>query len=85
MQPSKQNSLSTATSLVLIALMATSCSRAVEIPREQIDDPVYKEPGSYRIRLDGREDRASHCRCHGRLEHRVSKLARWLFLRCDSS
>lgn len=44
------------TSLTLIALMATSCSRAVEIPSEQIDDPVYQQPGSYRIRLDGREE-----------------------------
>ena len=45
-----------AVSLVLIALLVTGCSRAVEIPREQIDDPVYQHPGSYRIRLDGQEE-----------------------------
>jgi hypothetical protein len=42
--------------VILAALLVVSCSRAVEIPRADIDDPQYREPGSYRIRLKGREE-----------------------------
>lgn len=40
-------------SLILIALLMTGCSKAVEIPREDITKPEYREPGVYRIRLHG--------------------------------
>jgi hypothetical protein len=36
--------------------MSTGCSKAVEIPRADIDDPKYREEASYRIRLEGREE-----------------------------
>jgi len=42
--------------VALIALMATGCTKAVEIPRADIDDAKYREPGSYRIRLHGRQE-----------------------------
>ncbi|HEU4928701.1 MAG TPA: hypothetical protein VFU38_02640, partial [Candidatus Krumholzibacteria bacterium] len=42
--------------LLMIILTATGCSKAVEIPRTDIDDVKYREPGSYRIRLRGREE-----------------------------
>jgi hypothetical protein len=48
--------LKSAPSILLIALLATGCSKAVEIPRTEIDDPAYREPGSYRIRVQGREE-----------------------------
>lgn len=43
-------------SLILIAFMAAGCSQAIDIPRSQIGDPAYREPGSYRIRVKGREE-----------------------------
>ena len=42
-----------AAALALIAVVVTGCSKAVEIPRADIDDPKYREPGSYRIRTEG--------------------------------
>jgi hypothetical protein len=39
-----------------VALAAAGCSKAVEIPRADIDDPQYREPASYRIRLKGWEE-----------------------------
>jgi hypothetical protein len=38
---------------VLLVAIATGCSKAVEIPRDDIADAKYREPGSYRIRLKG--------------------------------
>lgn len=43
-------------SWVLIVLMLTGCSKAVELRRADMDDAKYREPGSYRIRLKGREE-----------------------------
>ena len=37
----------------LIALTLSACSRAAEIPREQVTAKEYREPGSHRIRLHG--------------------------------
>ncbi len=40
----------------LVAPTLISCSKAVEIPRDDIDDPKYRDAGSYRIRLQGWEE-----------------------------
>jgi hypothetical protein len=54
MQPSKRNSFSTATALVLIALMATGCTRVVEIPLAQLEGTAPDHKGKYRIStIDG--------------------------------
>jgi hypothetical protein len=42
-----------AISPVPVALMATGCTRSVEIPREQVATKEFREPGYYRIRLHG--------------------------------
>jgi hypothetical protein len=42
--------------LVIALLLLGGCSRAVEIPPGQVDDPQYQAVGSYRIRLQGREE-----------------------------
>ena len=39
-----------------VALIATGCSKAVEIPRSEIANEEYREPGSYRIRMKGWEE-----------------------------
>jgi hypothetical protein len=39
--------------LILIVSMAAGCSKAVEIPRVDLEKPEYREPGAYRIRLKG--------------------------------
>jgi hypothetical protein len=41
---------------VLAGLMALGCSRAVNIPSDQVDDLRWHQPGTYRIRLHGREE-----------------------------
>jgi len=41
------------TSFVTVVLLLAGCSRAVVIPRELAAEPRYREPGSYRIRLQG--------------------------------
>ena len=41
---------------LMIALTVFGCSKAVDIPRDNIDEAMYREPGSYRIRLKGREE-----------------------------
>jgi hypothetical protein len=41
------------TSIVTVALLFAGCSKAVVIPRELAAEPRYREPGSYRIRLQG--------------------------------
>lgn len=38
---------------VLVALLLVACSRAAEIPRDQVGAEEYRKPGSYRIRLHG--------------------------------
>lgn len=38
---------------VLVALMLMACSRAVEIPRDQVGAREYRKPGSYKVRLHG--------------------------------
>jgi hypothetical protein len=48
--------LKRALSILLVALTATGCSKAVEIPRADIDNPKYHEPASYRIRMKGWEE-----------------------------
>ena len=40
-----------AVALVLIALMATGCSRAVEIPLDQLGEAEWRKPGTYRLSL----------------------------------
>ena len=40
-----------ATAVVLVVLMATGCTKAVEVPRSDIDNAKYHEPGKYRVRL----------------------------------
>src|SRR5262245_4437731 len=50
------NDMYRAVALLLIACMMTGCSGAVEIPRNEIDDPKYREPGNYRIRVKGWEE-----------------------------
>lgn len=42
-------------SWVLILYVLTGCSKAVELRRADMDDAKYREPGSYRIRLENRE------------------------------
>jgi hypothetical protein len=37
--------------LLCIGLASTGCSRAVEIPRADVEKPEYREPGAYRIYL----------------------------------
>jgi hypothetical protein len=37
----------------VLALVLGGCSRAAEIPREQVTAEDYRKPGSYRIRLHG--------------------------------
>ncbi len=38
---------------VLIAILATSCSRTVHIPLEDLESPDWPQPASYRIRVAG--------------------------------
>lgn len=40
----------------LIALTASGCTTAAEIPRSDVDNPAYREVGSYRIRQKGRKE-----------------------------
>ncbi len=42
-----------AISVVLIALLCVGCSRAVEIPRQQLEAQEYRKVGSYKVRLHG--------------------------------
>ena len=42
--------------VLMITAMVAGCSKAVDIPREDIDDVKYREPGSYRVRLEGRHE-----------------------------
>jgi hypothetical protein len=37
--------------IVLAGNMATSCSRTISIPRDDLDDPKYRRPGLYRFQL----------------------------------
>jgi len=45
---------------LLIAFTAAGCSKAVEIPREEIQKPEYRKSGSYVIRL--KSDQEYHAR-----------------------
>ena len=41
---------------LVIAAIATGCTNSVKIPMDQIDDPAWRAPGKYRLRLtDGGE------------------------------
>ncbi len=42
--------------LLFVSSTATGCTKATEIPRTRIGDPTYREDGSYRIRLHGRQE-----------------------------
>jgi hypothetical protein len=41
------------TSIAVCVLFLAGCSRAVEIPRQQVGAEEYRKPGDYRIRLKG--------------------------------
>lgn len=45
-----------AVALIVTAFMATGCSKTVEIPRSEIDEPQHREAGSYRIRVKTGEE-----------------------------
>lgn len=53
MQAQSMSALYRRIAVLMIAVMVSGCSKAVDIPREDIDDAKYREPGSYRIRLKG--------------------------------
>ena len=40
-------------SLVVAALLFSSCSKAVKIPHDQLGAEEYRKPGSYRVKLHG--------------------------------
>jgi len=42
--------------MVLLVPIFVACTKGVEIPRADIDDPKYREEGSYRIRMKGWEE-----------------------------
>lgn len=39
--------------MIMAALLITGCSRAVEIPRQQVGAEEYRRVGSYKVRLHG--------------------------------
>lgn len=42
--------------LLLTVFTMTGCTTGAEISRAYIDDPKYREPGNYRIRVEGWEE-----------------------------
>ena len=42
-----------AIAVLLTVFIMTGCTTGAEIPRRYIDDPKYREPGNYRIRVKG--------------------------------
>jgi hypothetical protein len=41
------------TAIMIAILIVSGCSKAVVIPREEVAAETYRQPGTYRIRLEG--------------------------------